>query len=181
MLTLLMLLVACDRPTDEYPVRLHGAGTQLEDIQSAPSAMSGRVELCASGSGARTWGTGSRVSSGTHRVRTEWALSWARPTLDTRRSRPTTVPPPSSAPGQRPPIPAWSEAPHDAGPVEYVDVGDRVRFSSPVATHISLERIRPSAALEVRAGMWATGTSSCRMFRGIPISRTHGHRAPRGR
>ena len=45
MLTLLMLLVACDRPTDEYPVRLHGAGTQLEDIQSAPSAMSGRVEI----------------------------------------------------------------------------------------------------------------------------------------
>lgn len=145
MLTLLMLLVACDRPTDEYPVRLHGAGTQLEDIQSAPSAMSGRVEIVRF----RLWG--SNLGYGLTGVFGDspradgmgfvmGAAHFGYPAV-TAYDRASAFLSPGPATTDtcvvRGPTP-------DAGPVEYVDVGDRVRFSSPVATHISLERDPPA-------------------------------------
>ena len=183
MLTLLMLLVACDRPTDEYPVRLHGAGTQLEDIQSAPSAMSGRVEVVRF----RLWGSNlgygltgvfgdSPRADGMGFVMGAAHFGYPAVTAYDRPGLP-------SAPDQRPPIPAWSEAPHPMpGPwstwMSATGCVSRVLWPP---TSASSEIRPPIRGPRVRAGMWATGTSSCRMFRGIRISRTHGHRAPRGR
>ena len=55
--------------------------------------------------------------------------------------------------------------------MEYVDVGDRVRFSSPVATHISLERGPPAHPRPSGESWYGYGTSSADAT-GIPISRT---------
>jgi len=145
MLTLLMLLVACDRPTDEYPVRLHGEGTRLEDIQAPPSAMSGRVEIARF----RLWGSNlgygltgvfgdSPRADGMSFVMGAAHFGYPAITAYDRGSAFL-----SPGPSTRDTC-VVRGPPRDVGPVEYVDVGDRVRLSSPVSTHINLERDPPA-------------------------------------
>ena len=45
MIALLMIFVACERPSDDYEVRLHGQGTDLSSIEAPPSPMMGRIEV----------------------------------------------------------------------------------------------------------------------------------------
>jgi len=145
MLALLMLLTACDRPTDDYEVRLHGEGTRLQDIQTPASPMSGRVEVARF----RLWGTNigygltgvfgdAPRADGMSFVMGSAHFGYPAVTAYDRTSAflgsgPTT----SDTCVVRGP-------PQDVGPTEYVDVGDRVRFSSPLGTHVVLERDPPA-------------------------------------
>ena len=53
MIWIWIFLVSCTRPTDDYAVSLHGSGTDLGQIEVAPSPMGGRIELARY----RLWGS----------------------------------------------------------------------------------------------------------------------------
>ena len=48
-----LLFFACIRPSDNYEVRIHGEGTQLDEMLPAPVEMGGRIEIARF----RLWGT----------------------------------------------------------------------------------------------------------------------------
>ena len=146
MIALFMLLTACDRPSDNYPVKLHGEGTNLSEIEVSPEEMTGRIEVARYhllgsnigygltglfGDAPRADGMSFVVSSAhfgypasTAYDRVSAFLSPGPFTADTCVVR--------------------GPANTAAGPTEYVDVGDRVRLSSPVATHVVMERDPPA-------------------------------------
>ena len=145
MLTLLLLLTGCDRPTDEYPVRLHGAGTQLEDIQAPSDPMSGRVEIARF----RLWGTnlGYGLTGVFGDAPRADGMSFVMGAAHFGYPAVTAYDRVSAFVSPGPSITDTCVVrgpPRDVGPLEYVDVGDRVRFSSAASTHINLERDPPA-------------------------------------
>ena len=158
MLTIvLLLLTACDRPTDDYPVRVNGAGTRLQDIQAPPTEMSGRIELARY----RLWGSNlgygqtgiygdAPRADGTSFVVGSAHFGYPAITAFDRVSA-FLSPGPAAVDTCLVRIPSA-----EVGPTEYVDVGDRVRFSTDGVTHVSLER-DPTAHPRPAGESWYVG------------------------
>ncbi len=145
MLWIVMFMISCVRPTDDYPVGLHGAGTDLGALEAAPSPMGGRIEA----SRFRLWGTNlglgvtglygdSPRADGSEFVTAAASFGYPASTAYDRVSAFL-----SPGPGALDTCVVRPPAATDAGPVEMVDVGDAVRLSTPGQTMLSLDRDPP--------------------------------------
>jgi len=141
-----MMLTACERPTSDYEVGLHGAGTQLSDIEAAPTEMGGRIEVARF----RLWGSNLGLgltglygdaprADGTSFVVGSAAFGYPASSAYDRVSAFL-----SPGPFTNDTCVVRGAPKTSAGPVEYVDVGDRVRLSTPGQTQLSLERDPPA-------------------------------------
>jgi hypothetical protein len=145
MIWIWMFIVSCTRPTDDYTVSLHGAGTDLGQIEAAPSPMGGRVEVARY----RLWGSNLGLgvthlygdaprADGTQFVVGSASFGYpASPAYDRVSAFLSPGPTATDTCVVRPPSDIR------AGPVEMVDVGDAVRLSTPGQTMVSLERDPP--------------------------------------
>jgi hypothetical protein len=145
MIWIWMLIVACERPSNDYAVRLHGAGTQLSDIEASPTEMGGRIEVART----RLWGSNlgygmtglygdSPRADGMDFVVGSAVFGYPATSVFDRVSAFL-----SPGPFTNDTCVVRGPPRTDAGPTEYVDVGDRVRLSTPGQTQISLERDPP--------------------------------------
>ena len=145
MIWLMMILTSCVRPTDQYDVALHGAGTDLAEIEAAPSPMGGRIEAARY----RLWGSNlglgvtglygdSPRADGSEFVAASASFGYPAATAFDRTSA-------FLSPGPVAVDTCVVRPPSDssAGPLEMVDVGDAVRLSTPSQTLLTLERDPP--------------------------------------
>ena len=152
----LWLLAACGRPTDDYAVTLHGAGTDLSAIEALPSPMVGRIEVARYrlwgsnlgygltglfGDEPRADGMGFVVGSASFGYPASTAFDRISPFLS---PGPTQV----GSCAVRPPG-------GDAA-VEYVDVGDKVLLATPGQAGVTLER-DPSVHPRPAGESWYVG------------------------
>jgi len=145
MMWFLAIVVSCVRPTDDYSVALHGAGTDLAAIEAAPSPMGGRIEAARY----RLWGTNlglgltglygdSPRADGTEFVAASASFGYPASTAYDRVSAFLSPGPLASDTCVVRPA---SDA--SAGPLEMVDVGDAVRITGPGNGQLVLERDPP--------------------------------------
>lgn len=144
-LTLLAGQLACIRPSDDYPVHIHGQGTELGAVMPSPEPRSGRIEIARF----RLWGSNLGLgltalfgdaprSDGLDFVLANGEFGYpADPNFD-RSSTFVNAGPPVDDTEDR----CFSRAYTGdfVGIGEYVDVGDHVGLTAPDGATIRLER-----------------------------------------
>ncbi len=157
---LLVALSGCWRETSDYPVRLYGQGTALDEILPAPEPMGGAIEVVH----ARLWGTNLGLSwlGGADQPRQDGAdVVYSTATFgwpaDGAYDRATALV------RAGPPVPPNEDGCYTlvepgalAGNSESVDVGDRVRLAGPGGAVLQLER-DPSAHPRPAGESWYVG------------------------
>jgi len=166
----LWILAACGRPTDDYAVQIHGAGTDLSSIEAAPSPMVGRVELVRY----RFWGSNlgygltglfgdSPRADGMSFVVGSASFGYPASTAYDRVSA-------FLSPGPTQLGTCTVRPPAGDAAVEYVDVGDRVLLATPGQTGVSLVR-DPSVHPRPAGESWYVGYGN----KLLPLIQEHPH------
>jgi hypothetical protein len=158
MMILWLAILSCIRPSDVYDVSLSGAGTTLESIEPAPSAMGGRIELVRFQLQGTNLGHGLTGlygdiprADGTAFVVGEAHFGYPATTGFDRES-----PFLSRGPTALDACFVRTKLAGGQGFSEYVDVGDHIALSTPGSVQVRLER-DPSAHPRPAGESWYVG------------------------